>query len=451
MKQTTLFGTLLVFLALVTTAFAVADRDLQTLHDDVSALRTSVDILDFNVNVEKVKEPLDYTKLHELKTLLEVAKRNFKIYEENIKSIQKEVTVEQSLKLRDIAELLEATKGKIPKVEKKLTAVLATEPPKETPKIILVPIGVKTVLENQELTFKVQAKNNVERTTAYTVENLPTGATFIDKIFTWKPTFDQQGAYTVKFTATDGKQSISENVTITVIDVPQQPVNPPVNGTNPTPSNTTNTTLPQNNNTNPSSNPPQKTDVDLFKDFEKQYVDYYDEYYDIKNDLEDTCSESEKDDLLDDIDNIEDDVKKLKEKVNNLEASTTDSSVKKDADNLGDDLKDLRSKINNLQQNYKEYFCSANKAGDDSSNGYDDNDNADDTKSGSVQDPLQQAQNPVQPTTQPATPQVNVVALPSPALINDAIVEPQATPWMLIALVGVIVIAIILLFVLVFI
>jgi hypothetical protein len=57
----------------------------------------------------------------------------------------------------------------------------------------------------------------------YSASNLPEGATFIGRTFSWTPQDGQEGTYIVCFTVTDPEGlSDSENVTITV--------NPRVNG-----------------------------------------------------------------------------------------------------------------------------------------------------------------------------------------------------------------------------
>jgi PKD repeat protein len=47
---------------------------------------------------------------------------------------------------------------------------------------------------------------------------LPTGATFVGNVFSWTPTFFQSGIYTVTFIASDGVNTATQIVTITVVD-----------------------------------------------------------------------------------------------------------------------------------------------------------------------------------------------------------------------------------------
>jgi hypothetical protein len=85
-------------------------------------------------------------------------------------------------------------------------------------------IGDKTVDEGQTLQFNVNGSDPDEDTLNYSTIELPTGATFNNGIFTWIPNYNQSGQYTITFTASDGKLSDNETITITVQNVNQAPV-----------------------------------------------------------------------------------------------------------------------------------------------------------------------------------------------------------------------------------
>ncbi|NOY60264.1 MAG: T9SS type A sorting domain-containing protein, partial [Calditrichaeota bacterium] len=83
------------------------------------------------------------------------------------------------------------------------------------------------VRENETLTFQVQAADAQNDSVFYSAENLPLGAAFNDTshTFTWKPTYQQAGFYTVIFNASDqtGAKS-SKEITIHVLNVNRPPV-----------------------------------------------------------------------------------------------------------------------------------------------------------------------------------------------------------------------------------
>jgi hypothetical protein len=95
---------------------------------------------------------------------------------------------------------------------------------------VLNPVGARTVLEGQPLTFTVTATDpdGGQRLT-YTASNLPPGAAFdpATQTFTWTPDYGQTGNYQVTFMVTDNgtpPASASESVTISVGDVNRPPV-----------------------------------------------------------------------------------------------------------------------------------------------------------------------------------------------------------------------------------
>ncbi|PKK84736.1 MAG: hypothetical protein CVT49_00865 [candidate division Zixibacteria bacterium HGW-Zixibacteria-1] len=100
----------------------------------------------------------------------------------------------------------------------------ANEPP------VLDPIGNKTVNEGALLTFGVSASDaNAGDVIHLYTSTLPTGASFVDNgnktgTFSWTPTFTQSNTHPVTFFATDGKDTVSEAISITVNNVNQKPV-----------------------------------------------------------------------------------------------------------------------------------------------------------------------------------------------------------------------------------
>ncbi len=89
---------------------------------------------------------------------------------------------------------------------------------------VLAGIGDKSVNENQTLSFSISATDVDNDTISYSAQNLPAGAVFADNTFTWTPTYDQAGTYQVTLTASDGQDTDSETITITVNNINRAPV-----------------------------------------------------------------------------------------------------------------------------------------------------------------------------------------------------------------------------------
>jgi len=89
---------------------------------------------------------------------------------------------------------------------------------------VLDAIGDKTVAEGSSLTFSISATDADDETLTYSASNLPSGASFSGQTFSWTPGYDQAGTYDVTFTASDGTDSDSESVTITVANTNRAPV-----------------------------------------------------------------------------------------------------------------------------------------------------------------------------------------------------------------------------------
>ncbi|HOV26729.1 MAG TPA: Ig domain-containing protein [Pseudobacteroides sp.] len=88
-----------------------------------------------------------------------------------------------------------------------------------TNSLILNPIGNKTVNEGQTLKFTLRATASEGKTITYIAANLPTGAKINSATgeFTWTPSVGQAGTYNIRFQASDGKDTVYEDVTITVV------------------------------------------------------------------------------------------------------------------------------------------------------------------------------------------------------------------------------------------
>ncbi|HLB74638.1 MAG TPA: putative Ig domain-containing protein, partial [Sedimentisphaerales bacterium] len=89
---------------------------------------------------------------------------------------------------------------------------------------VLQSIGSKSVSENALLAFTVSAADEDGDTITYSASGLPSGATFSSGSFSWTPGYTQVGSYNVTFTASDGADSDSEVVTITVGNTNRAPV-----------------------------------------------------------------------------------------------------------------------------------------------------------------------------------------------------------------------------------
>lgn len=91
---------------------------------------------------------------------------------------------------------------------------------------VLAAIGDKAVDEGATQYIPVSATDPDGDSLTYSVGNLPSGASFdpASRMFSWPPTFEQAGVYTVTFTVSDGSLSDSEQITISVRDTNRTPV-----------------------------------------------------------------------------------------------------------------------------------------------------------------------------------------------------------------------------------
>ena len=88
------------------------------------------------------------------------------------------------------------------------------------------PTTTAEIDENQALTILYTATDQDSASLTMAATNLPTGATLTDNedktaSFSWTPTYDQAGEYTVTLSTTDGTNTVTQDVEITVTDVPQ--------------------------------------------------------------------------------------------------------------------------------------------------------------------------------------------------------------------------------------
>jgi len=89
---------------------------------------------------------------------------------------------------------------------------------------VLAAIGDKSVNENASLSFSISATDPDEDDLTYSATDLPSGASFANQTFSWIPTYDQAGSYSVTFEVSDGTVAVSETITITVHESNRAPV-----------------------------------------------------------------------------------------------------------------------------------------------------------------------------------------------------------------------------------
>ncbi len=77
-------------------------------------------------------------------------------------------------------------------------------------------IGDRTIYAGENLTFSVSATDPNGKPLTYAVEDLPSGATFNNQVFSWTPTLTQVGYHGVRFSASNGNLSDLEVVLINV-------------------------------------------------------------------------------------------------------------------------------------------------------------------------------------------------------------------------------------------
>jgi hypothetical protein len=93
---------------------------------------------------------------------------------------------------------------------------------------VLDPLSEMTVMENQEITFTLNASDADDTSLFYYGSDLPDGAVLSGNRFTWTPSWTQAGSYLPRFIVSDGKNSSYIDVSITVIDSNRPPVFSPI-------------------------------------------------------------------------------------------------------------------------------------------------------------------------------------------------------------------------------
>jgi len=88
----------------------------------------------------------------------------------------------------------------------------------------IVPIGDKTIGEEELLTFTVTSIDPDGDPVTLVAVDLPDGATFIidtpnTGVFSWTPSSDQLGSYPIRFVTSDGEGYCFEIVTVSVLDI----------------------------------------------------------------------------------------------------------------------------------------------------------------------------------------------------------------------------------------
>ena len=85
-------------------------------------------------------------------------------------------------------------------------------------------IGDQTVMENEFLSFSITAEDAENDPVELTVQGLPEGANFDGMTFSWTPTYNDYGVYSVRFMASDGELKTEETISIVVQDVEEPPI-----------------------------------------------------------------------------------------------------------------------------------------------------------------------------------------------------------------------------------
>jgi hypothetical protein len=103
------------------------------------------------------------------------------------------------------------------------TVSITVNPVNDAP--VLNSIAAQSVNENAPLTFTATGSDIDGDALTFSATSLPTGATLnANGSFTWTPTYEQSGNYSVTISVSDGKLSASQNVTITVSNINRKPV-----------------------------------------------------------------------------------------------------------------------------------------------------------------------------------------------------------------------------------
>ena len=91
-------------------------------------------------------------------------------------------------------------------------------------KPVLNTIANQSIIEASLLTFTVTGSDVDDDPLTFSAVNLPSGATFNNKTFNWTPGYDQAGSYKITVSVSDGKETVSQVVNITVSNKNRAPV-----------------------------------------------------------------------------------------------------------------------------------------------------------------------------------------------------------------------------------
>lgn len=91
-------------------------------------------------------------------------------------------------------------------------------------------IGNQTINEGQLLEFSIDAQDVDNDSLTFSVDSLPSGASFNSNshVFSWTPNLTQSGSYPVTFRVSDGNETVSETITISVGNVNLPPTITPI-------------------------------------------------------------------------------------------------------------------------------------------------------------------------------------------------------------------------------
>ncbi len=95
---------------------------------------------------------------------------------------------------------------------------------------VLDPIGNQSIQEGETLEIQLSGTDPDGDVLTYSALGLPEGADFFEDLglFTWTPTFGEQGIYTLSFILSDGSLTDEESISISVGNVNQPPVLDPI-------------------------------------------------------------------------------------------------------------------------------------------------------------------------------------------------------------------------------
>ena len=102
------------------------------------------------------------------------------------------------------------------------TATITIEATNRPP--VLQQLSNATIAEKETLKFSVRGTDPDGDKLTFTLDGVPEGATFSSEgDFAWTPSLDAQGTYTLKASASDGIETVSQDLTIVVTDAGDPP------------------------------------------------------------------------------------------------------------------------------------------------------------------------------------------------------------------------------------